>query len=245
MVFCACAAAFAQAPAFDVASVKRITGASGGIGQEIAPASLTLRGVPLGYCIRWTYGMRPYQTWQTAGPAWIDPPRCEFYDIVAKTDTPVPVNQLRLMLQSLLAERFGLALHRESRRMPVYGLTADKGGPKLQPSSKPDSEGQPKWTGMNVYAFEGFSMAHLAEFLTTITGLPGAATPIVDETGLAGTYDFTLDIQQHRDPQPDAQGHIDTEGAVMRALPDIGLKLTPKPAPVEVLVIDRVEKQPR
>jgi uncharacterized protein (TIGR03435 family) len=235
----------AQPPAFDIASVKRITGATNGIRQEITPTSLTLRGVPLGYCIRWAYGMRQYQTYRTAGPAGIDPPRCEFYDIVAKTSDPVSADRLRLMLQALLAERFNLVLRRETRKLPVYALTVGKDGPKLKPSQKPDGEEQPKSGGVNVLQCEGFSMARLAEFLTTITGLPGAVTPIVDQTGLPGTFDFTLDLARHRDPQPDREGHIDMEGRVMRALPDIGLKLVPKRAAIEVLVIDRAEKEPR
>lgn len=241
--------AIAQPPTFEVASVKRIVGATAGIRQEITPTSLTLRGVPLGYCIRWAYGMRPYQTYQTAGPAlgsypWVDPPRAEFYDILAKTSEPVSVERLRLMLQALLADRFRLALHREKRETPVYALVVGKTGPKLQPSVKPDAEDQPKSRGINVLECQGFSMARLAEFLTTMTGLPGSVTPIVDETGLTGTFDFTLDLAKHRDPEPDGQGHIDMEGMVRRTLPDIGLKLEARRSAIEVLVIDHVEKEP-
>jgi uncharacterized protein (TIGR03435 family) len=244
VALCACAAALAQPPRFEVASVKRIVGPSGGIRQETTPTSLSLRGVPLGYCIRWAYGLRPYQTYQTVGPDWVDPPHAEFYDIVAKTGGPVPVEQLRLMLRTLLADRFKLAIRSEKRERGVYALTVGKNGPKLKASEKADGEDRIKSSGINVLDCEGFSMARLAEFLTTMTGLPGTSTPIVDETGLAGTFDFTLDMEKHRDPVPDAEGHIDMEGMVMRTLPDIGLKLQAKRAAIEVLVIDRVEKEP-
>jgi hypothetical protein len=77
VVYFTVCAVFAQTvaapPAFDVASVKRIVGPSGGIKHETRPDSLSLLGVTLGYCIRWAYGLGPYQTYLTLGPEWIDP----------------------------------------------------------------------------------------------------------------------------------------------------------------------------
>jgi uncharacterized protein (TIGR03435 family) len=237
-------------PAFDAASVKRIAGPSGGVRQEVTPTSLSLRGVPLGYCIRWAYGLRPYQTYQTAGPDWVDPPHAQFYDIVAKAGGPVTVEQLRLMLQTLLADRFRLAVHREKKNLAGYALTVGKNGPKFIPSGKAEDQGQAKPRGVLVFDCEGFSMARLAEFLGTITWLPSEAIPILDETGLTGTFDFTLDLAKHREydgsgaPVLDERGHIDMQRVVMSTLPDIGLKLEAKRAPVDVLVIDHVEKEP-
>ena len=123
--------AFAQ-PAFEVASVKPNPNAkAGGEGSaretiDSAPGSLTMRNVSLRSCVRWAYGLRDYQLTAPASTA------AERYDIVAKATGPAPVNQLRLMLQTLLAERFQLALHRESRELPVFALTVAKNGPRLR-----------------------------------------------------------------------------------------------------------------
>lgn len=249
IVLWACGAATPQS-AFDVASVKRISGASGGIRQEITPTSLSMRGVTLGYCIRWAYGLRPYATYQTAGPGWIDPPYAEFYDIVAKTGTAVTPDQLRLMLRALLAERFKLVLRHEKRNLSVYALLTGKDGPELRPSVKPEDEGQIKPRGVNVFDCEGCSMLRLAEFLDSITRLPNDPAPVVDETGLHGTFDFSLDLQKHKEydssgaPVLDERGHIDMRGVVTRTLSDIGLRLEAKRSPMEVLVIDQAAREP-
>jgi uncharacterized protein (TIGR03435 family) len=249
VVLCSCGAALAQPPTFDVASVKRIVGASGGIRQEMTPTSLSLRGVPLGYCIRWAYGLGPLQTYQTIGPDWVDPPHAEFYDIVAKTAAPVTAGQLRLMLQTLLAERFKLAFHREKRDLSVIALTVGRNGPKLKPSEKADGDGQVMRRSLNVLDCEGFSMPRLAEFLDGMTRLPNESHPIVDGTGLTGTFDFTLDFEKHWDYDAAGAGSgragpLRHDGHGDETLPDIGLKLEAARAPVEVLVIDHAEKEP-
>jgi uncharacterized protein (TIGR03435 family) len=233
-----------SAPNFDVASVRRIANPSGGITHQTAPDSLTLRNVTLGYCIRWAYSLRPFQTYQTVGPDWIDPPHQEFYEIAAKSSAPVPEERLRLMLQTLLADRFRLVLHRESRNLAVFVLVTEPDGPKVIKSDLAEGEGETKTDRLNVFNCRGFSMGRLAEFLGTLMYLPSEARPIVDETGLAGRFDFTLDIQRYYNGSRDERGRIDMEGNVMRALPELGLKLVAKHAPVEVLVIDHVEKMP-
>jgi uncharacterized protein (TIGR03435 family) len=255
VVYCTVCAVFAHRapapPAFDVAYVKRIVGPSGGIRQDVRPDSLSLRGVTLGYSIRWAYGIGPYQTYRTAGPDWIDPPHAEFYDIEAKTGGPMPVDQLRLMLQTLLADRFKLVLHRENKVFSVLAVVVRKDGPKLKESAgQGDGEGQMKPHGINVFDFEGAPMARLIDLLDGMTRLPNEPRPVVDETGLTGTYDFTLDLQKYREldssgaPVLDERGRVDMESVVRRALPDLGLRLESKRAPVEVLVIDHVEKEP-
>jgi uncharacterized protein (TIGR03435 family) len=254
LLFLTAGRALAQAetrPSFDVASVKRMVGSSGGIiRQEITPTSLSMHGVPLGYCLRWAYGLQPYAEYRTAGPDWVDPPHAEFYDIVAKTGAPATVEQLRRMLQTLLAERFQLVLHREQRELAVIALSVGKNGPKLKPSEKAESDGQIKRRSLNLLDCQGFSMPRLAEFLDGMTRIPRDSHPIVDETGLAGTFDFTLDFEKHWDYDAagksvlDAQGHYDMMGTVTKTLRDLGLKLEAERAPVEVLVIDHVEKTP-
>ena len=112
-------------PAFDVASVKpSVPGSSGG-GITPGPTGLTARNVTLLFCIRIAYDVQDYQV---SGPNWVS---TEQYDIVAKTVAQVNQDQLRLMLQALLAERFKLVLHREDRTRSVYELVIGKNGPKL------------------------------------------------------------------------------------------------------------------
>ena len=195
--------------------------------------------------------MGVYQTYRVAGPDWIDPPHTEFYDIEAKPDGPVPVEQLRLMLRGLLADRFKLALHRESRILPVLAVVVGKDGPKLKKSAnRGDGDGQMKSAGVLVYDFEGASMARLADLLDGLIRLPNEPRPVVDETGLGGAYDFTLNLAKHRDFDAsgsevhDERGRVDVEGIVRRALPDLGLQLESKRAPIQALVIDHVEKEP-
>jgi uncharacterized protein (TIGR03435 family) len=141
--------------AFDVASVRRLVGVPGGLTIETSPTGLTMDHVTLGSCIRWAYGRRALETWFTVGPDWIDPPHPEWYAITARTSEPVPTDQLRLMLRPLLAERFKLAFHRESRAMAAFALRTAPGTPKLARSDHSDGDGhiyQPPLTSSSARA---------------------------------------------------------------------------------------------
>jgi len=182
-----------------------------------------------------------------AGPAWIDPPTAFNFDILAKAGSPVLEDQLKRMLQTLLAERFKLVLHREMRSLPIYTLVVAKNGAKLRKADAREESRQT--TGDQPYRmiFENISMAQVAEWLCP----PWTSRPVVDGTGLQGGFDFTLDLGQYildsdtGKPVLDARGAVDTEGAVMRGLPEqLGLRLEPGKAPVEVVVIDRLERVP-
>jgi len=242
--------AFAQsapAPAaFEVASIKRIqiTGPVPGMTRETGPGSLTMRNVGLGFCIRWAYGLEPYQI---VGPAWIDPPTEFRFDILAKAGSPIRDDQLKLMLQTLLAERFKLAVHREKRNLPVYALVVSKNGAKLRPADSGEESAQKPGDKPFQTICHNTSMAWLAGMMSP----PWTSRPAVDRTGLPGGFDFTLDYGQYildsetGRPVVDAMGHVDMESAVMRALPEqLGLRLEAAKAPVEVLVIDHLEKLP-
>src|SRR4051794_21095898 len=111
-----CGPVLAQPAAFEVASVKRSTEPNvGGYRHQITPDSLTMLHVSMGYCIRLAYGVS--RSYELAGPGWIDPPTEVLVDIVAKAGRPVSDAQIKLMLQTLLAERFKLAVHREKRNL--------------------------------------------------------------------------------------------------------------------------------
>lgn len=231
------AAGWAQT--FEVASVKALPGARHGEPESITPDGVNFPGSSLGFLIRWAYGKNPYQIFETVGPDWINPGLgCVWFSIEAKADHPVPVGQLKLMLRALLAERLKLVVHSETREMPVYLLTIAKGGPKLHKSDQEvDSSPEVKGTA---HEFKGQPIRRLIEDIgQNVTRL------LLDETGLEGGYDFTLDIFKYQDYfTPGDNGRIDMDSAVNRALQDIGLKLEPARRPVEVVVIDHAEKTP-
>jgi uncharacterized protein (TIGR03435 family) len=234
------------APAFEVASFKRLPADAPRRGSVygITPAGINFH-VTLGNCISWAWG---YQNFQVAGPKWRDYPTDVIYDIVAKAANPVPESQLKVMLQELLKERLGLAYHLETRDLPVYALVVARNGPKFH---KSETEGDPSMDPVPgrtwAMTFKKVSMAQLAQVMDP----PVTSRHIVDETGLAGAFDFTLDLSPYiLDPETgkqilDSTGRIDEESAYIGALPwQLGLRLEPKRAPLEVMVIDHVEKDP-
>jgi len=236
----------ASAQTFDVASVKLATGQrTSGYSHQITPTSLTMLHVSMGHCLRLAYNINT--AYELVGPAWLDPPTESEYDVVAKVERPATVEEMRAMLRTLLATRFQLRAHRETRDLPVYVLAESRTTHPLRPAARTD---QPKMkNGEHPYQtrFEGFSMAQFALHL----GPPATARPVIDRTGLTGSYDFELDISRYvMDPDSgklilDYRGAIDSEGALLRALPEqLGLVLKPQKAPYEVLVVDHVEKVP-
>ncbi|SPE40254.1 conserved hypothetical protein [Candidatus Sulfopaludibacter sp. SbA3] len=142
------------------------------------------------------------------------------------------------MLQTLLAERFKLAFHRETKELSVYALVVAKGGPNLKES---DREGEsttktdPKRPGSGGTQTRT-SMAQFADLLDGCCGLP-----VVDLTGLKGRYDFTLDISSYmvRDQV------LDTPGVVSEALQkQLGLNIVERKILIEMMVVDHAEKIP-
>ncbi len=232
-------AAMAQPPRFDVASVKALPElAHYHTRSDVTPTGIRFEAYPLGFLIRWAYGLHPYQAFETVGPAWLEPGLgCVRYDVEAKTEHPVPVEQLRLMLRTLLAERLKLLVHQESREMTVCALAVARDGPKLRRSEKEDmtftADG-------DLLHFQGALIGRLDEWLYQYVPYL-----IVDETGLAGRYDFDLDFMRYRDLATSGPGgRIDMTASVNKALEPLGLRLERKRRAVEVVVIDHAEKTP-
>jgi uncharacterized protein (TIGR03435 family) len=176
---------------------------------------------------------------QIAGPAWLG--RNE-YDIEARLDEGATREQKALMLQSLLAERFSLRQHSETRAMRVYELTIGKDGPKIKPAADGESH-----AGAGFH-FHG-DMRQFADLLALQFSIPaaetpnepvkagGPATPVLDKTGLDGIYDFSADIHPELG--------TDAFTAWQRVLDEqLGLKIESRKADVEVHVIDDAAKIP-
>src|SRR5260370_535361 len=126
----------AQPPAFDVASVKpRKSDSKPGADRRmrVSPEGITYTDISLSDAIQAAYAVKRHQV---SGPDWLTTSR---YDIAAKAAGPVPEAQLKLMLQTLLADRFKLTFHRETKELPVYAMVPAKKGPKLH-DSQADAE---------------------------------------------------------------------------------------------------------
>ncbi|MBV8728220.1 MAG: TIGR03435 family protein [Acidobacteriia bacterium] len=227
-LFLATTALFAQAPdapRFEVASVKptspdQLNGSSGG---KSGNGRLTMNNVTLKRCIMGAFGIGPNQI--AGGPPWLDSDR---YEIAAVAEKPVGDKELNLMLQSLLAERFQLRVHRETRMVAAYVLGVAKNGPKLQPSR--NNKDASTRSGHSRIEAKGITMKRLAEVLSRQMDLP-----VVDQTGIEGSFDLTLEWA------PD--GAADGGPSIYTAFQEqLGLRLSSRKMPVEMLVIDHVER---
>ena len=270
---------------FEVASVKpsgpppqgqRIEGYLQGGPGTADPARITDSRVTLQGLIRAAYGV---DFDQIQGPGWIAE---EKYDIMAKVPPGATKDDLKVMLQHLLEERFNLAFHHITKDFPVYELTVAKGGAKLKenaetlepsrqgdPRLPPDRDGYsqfpPGKSGLSSVAFNGLNhmtargmplsslLFMLRSRLGTIMG-PNSYAPgrIVDKTGLTGKYDFHLEYAGGRLIGAALSLSTSTDASEPSGGPDIfeamekqlGLKLTKRAAPLDVLVIDHAEKTP-
>ncbi len=162
--------------------------------------------------------------WLRVGRGWVDTGR---FDIDAKTGSAVPEAASRLMLRTLLAERFKLAVHREKRSRPVFLMTVVKKGSKLRESAA-DSTERSRCVGTGPITCYKRTMAQFADLLARISS--GTEIPVIDETGLRGRYDFKLTFASS------AADGVTLFDALQQQL---GLKLRSAKRPIEFLVIDR------
>jgi len=224
------ACAYSQDQSFNVASIKPNPNPRGRPKIEVTPGGLTITPASLSYLIQWAYNIRRDQI---VSPPWT---RGEFYDIAAKTSAPSTEDQIRVMLQSLLAERFQLAYHRESRMLSVYQMVVAKSGSKLV-ESKSGEGSNPRTTRIS-YPLPHTSMAELA---LKLQELGAVSLPVVDRTGLTGYFDITLTFPEGSRPtdRPGGGNEADIFSILEKQL---GLKLEEKKSATEVLVVDRAER---
>jgi uncharacterized protein (TIGR03435 family) len=166
---------------------------------------------------------------QISGPDWL---RSEGYDIDATFPIDTPVREIPRMLETLLAERFKLAVHRETKERAAYLLRVDKGGLKVRAASEATAL-QMKTDGPVRHIRGKTSMTKLAAILAD-----QVHQTVVDQTGLQGAYDITLDFTLDESA---AANEADLQAAVETQL---GLILEMKKEPLEILVIDHMEKIP-
>jgi uncharacterized protein (TIGR03435 family) len=254
-------------PAFGAASIKANaqTNPRGMIIRPQPGGRLTSENAPLAMLIQNAYSVQPFQI--VGGPSWVN---TAGYDIDAKPEANTDRKQMWLMLQTLLADRFKLALHRETRELPMFALTMTKGGLKQPPAKEsncvemdlfaappPPGSGQPCGRVVVSMSPSGLTMqgskipaAELIRVLAMVMG-----RPIVDRTELAREFEVNLQFTPDENTMglPGARGPRDPGGPqiptdtnrpnILSALEDqLGLKLASTKGPVEVLVIDHVER---
>lgn len=240
-------------PSFEVATIKPSKpGTPGRLftmrGREFVTINTTVDSI-----IVMAYGVHVRQI--VGGPSWMETDK---FDVTAKPDADGIPNrdQISIMMKKLLADRFQLTFHHEQKELSVYALTIAKGGSKLT-KSEGDPNGLPSllFRGLGVLPARNSSMADFASVMQ------GAVLerPVIDRTGLTGKWDFTLtwtpDETQFVSlrppgPPPGANGGAPTPPPPGNGAPDLftaiqeqlGLKLESTKAPVDVLVIDKVEK---
>ena len=208
-----------------------------GMAQFTSPGGrFTARATTLKFLLEWAYGIQPSQ--HSGGPSWIGVDR---YDIMAKADSNATDDQMKLMVQTLLADRFQLKLHHERREISAYVISVGKKPPKLFPPKDgethalrfaPQMGPDQKIATYRIIATR-YSLAQLADAFARQLG-----SVIVNDTGLDGEFDFTLDLTPD-DSRPSPMDPTLLIGAIREQL---GLTLKFQKAAVDFLVIDSVEK---
>jgi uncharacterized protein (TIGR03435 family) len=254
---------------FEVATVKPNRASDNQRMIRISPGKFSVVGMPLKELIRFAYDLKS-DAQLTGGPAWVNSDR---FDIEAKEDEaqassklppPEMGKQMRLMLQSLLADRFGLKVSHATKELPVYALVIAKGGPKLTPTTTPPmappgdqpSGGDPAKKSFN----RGIRMQGNGDLtgMAAPTGMladvlsrqPELSNRVVqDKTGLTGDYDWTLKwtpapmgSPSNADDAAPPAGDPSTPSLFTAVQEQLGLKLEPQKGTVDILVIDHVEQ---
>jgi uncharacterized protein (TIGR03435 family) len=239
--------------AFEVSTVKQNKSGNSGSSSNFREGRFTASNTTLKNVLQYqAYGIPESRI--LGGPPWISSQR---FDIEATTDSAgldrlrtLARDQRRIetraMFQQLLADRFQLAVHWETRDLPIYALVVQKKGPSLHPSKEPDGQ---SGTSSNDGQFtaQGLTLAQLADALTReLSRELGRA--VIDKTGIQGRYDFALKWTQETgaplmNNAADASAPPpDTGPSIFTAIQEqLGLKLESSKGPVHVLVIDHVE----
>jgi uncharacterized protein (TIGR03435 family) len=246
----------APRPSFQVASVKPNTDNPPNRMQRPLPGGRwSAKNATLAMMIVTAYNVQRYQL--TVGPPWLE---SDGFDIEATAGPDGKAPQLLLMLQSLLADRFKLAMHREMRELPVYHLVAAKGSfspPPPDPGcAQPDPTAPPARGGIpcgnlriGMSGSVDGSKVPMQQLVATLAAIAGR--PVIDQTGFAGNFDVHLKFAPDQSTQGLPGGALatpppdpdPTKPTIFDALQEqLGLKLTSSKGPVEVLVIDHVEK---
>lgn len=215
--------------AFGAASIKVNTSGLGGGPPELTPGGkrLTATHLLMIELIMSAYDVSPLQI--SGIPSALSQER---YDIEATCERPMTQQEVPHLLQELLAERFHLTVHRESKEEPVFALVLGKGGPKFHESSQIDGKAGFTQRGYR-FKFTKVEMSTLTSVLSQVSG-----RKVLDQTGLHGQYDFTLSYS----PNPTDAATDGLPDSVFTALREqLGLNLEARKSQVEFIVVERLD----
>jgi uncharacterized protein (TIGR03435 family) len=231
LAFLFCAAVVLPAQVFEVASIKPGVKGADHWGWREGDAGLTTNDAPIRGLVTYAYDVKDYQV--VGGPKWMD---SDPYTIVAKLPPGTPKSttkgtesdpRLMAAAQALLADRFHMVMHREKKEVAGFALVVAKTGLRLKPVE--GEGGMSSNFGNGRAEFRHCALEYIADILAHIVG-----HPVVDQSGIAGAFDVKLEWA------PD--GSTDGRPSIFAALQDVGLKLEGKKVPVDLIVIDRMEK---
>ena len=221
-------------PSFAVATIKPHDPASNRMGFDAVGDRYSIHGQTIVSLMMFAYAIDKHQVVDT--PDWA---RTDRFDIEGTTDTPGQPNlrQQQEMLQKLLADRFGLKFHHEKRQIPVYLIQTVGGGPKLTPAAHPEVEADQNASSHGTEVTVIITSATMQDFILGMQFF--FDRPLVDQTGIPGQHDFTLryTYDEAHATDPNAPPGLFT------AIQDqLGMKLVPTKAQVEVFLINHVEQ---
>jgi len=235
----AAGAVYAQSdprPAFEAAFIKANTTASGDSSTHGTKGQIVLVNQSLKRLVERAYNVKPFQV---AAPEWTENVR---FDITAKYPEGAKNSDRPAMLRTLLEDRFKLATHSETRELPGFALVVAKGGLKIKPVEKGSDSGTSNNSSDNLETFKAttISMQGFADFLARRLG-----STVIDRTNSEGVYSFELRWVLD---DPSGGGAVDREAGAFAAIQDaiasIGLRLQAAKVPVEMIVVDRIERVP-
>ncbi len=239
----------AQTLAFEVASIRQVNNASPAPGDARNLPHMRIQGdrvdignMPMRVILGAAYKVAGIYVF---GEGWLESAR---WDIQAKMPAGATSEQEPALLRALLAERFALRAHRETRDMPVYALVEAKGGIKLEelPPDTPDSSRTDRALGT-------MEMVGTLDAVGAAGAFAGLNAPVENHTGLKGKYKFSLDPRllfaraleakpgESALPGPDDSDALDRMSAILAPM---GLKIERRKAPKEVVVVDRMNQTP-
>lgn len=235
--------ALGQTPAFEVASVKAQapwTPAQCGIQISVKGNTLIAENTDLNTLVRFAWDLTADRL--SGGPGWAQHARMadsSLFRVVGKSsgDAAPSMDQFRLMLQGLLADRFQLKVHHVSKEFPVFNLVVAKTGLKLKENTsdvETSTKILPRPQSLTMTAVH----ARIADLAGQVSNAMGR--PVFDKTGLLGFYDFQIEWA----PQALVEAGPETQSgpSMITVLQTLGLKLEPATASFDTIVIDRAEK---
>lgn len=225
--------------AFDVASIKPANSGRPGMSIETEPGRFKAINATVSFFIQYAYGVKEFQL--SGGPSWMGSDK---FDIDAKSEIKGQDpgdREFPPMMRTLLVDRFQLKVHWETRSMPVFNLVVAKGGPKFEHASQSANPGTRRNNSGQITISKG-TLASLASSLSNILG-----KIVIDKTGLIGDFDMTLkwtpDDYQQAPFRPNGPPPDPNNPSIFTALQEqLGLRLEDSRGPVEVVVVDSVQK---